>query len=174
MWNGGPQVREEEQDGPITFKPAPRPQGKVAHLLLADSVTRAVVYPKLEAPTGSTIKQVNTYSSQYDEKAHKPNRNVAEVIRQELAKKKYHTVILGAPTVDITNQDVSDGIMDENEAETIASSYAMQWLKRLSMLSSRAALPKSLCFTMCPGMITQGLIHMEPAPSWPDWPICTS
>ena len=121
----GPQVREEEQDGPITFKPAPRPQGKVAHLLLADSVTRAVVYPKLEAPTGSTIKQVNTYSSQYDEKAHKPNRNVAEVIRQELAKKKYHTVILGAPTADITNQDVSDGIMDENEAETIASSYAM-------------------------------------------------
>ena len=71
------------------------------------------------------IKQVNTYSSQYDERAHKPNRNVAEVIRQELAKKKYPTVILGAPTADITNQDVSDGIMDENEAETIASSYAM-------------------------------------------------
>ena len=65
------------------------------HLLLADSVTRAVVYPRLEAPPAFTIRQVNTYSSQFDERAHKPHRNVADVRRQELAKKKYHTVVLG-------------------------------------------------------------------------------
>ena len=88
-------------------------------------MTRALVYPRLEAPTGSVIKQVNTYSSQYDERAHKPHRNVAEVIRQELAKKKYHTVLLGPPTVDITNMDISAGIIDENMAETVASSCSM-------------------------------------------------
>ena len=109
----------------LHFKPAPRPQGRVEHLLLADSVTRALVYPKLEAPTGSLIRQVNTYSSQFDERAHKPHRNVNEVLRQELSKRKYHTVILGAPSVDISNQDVSAGIIDDNVAETIASSHSM-------------------------------------------------
>jgi hypothetical protein len=111
----------------------------VEHLLLADSVSRALVYPRLEAPTGSVIKQVNTYSSQYDERAHKPHRNVAEVIRQELAKKKYHTVILGAPTVDISNQDVSDGIMDNNVAETVASCCSMVESAEYAIKSGRAS-----------------------------------
>ena len=108
------------------------------YLLLADSVSRALVYPRLEAPT-SVIKQVNTYSSQYDERAHKPHMNVVEVIRQELAKKKYHTVILGAPTVDIFNQDVMDGIVDNNVAETVASSCSMVESAEYGIKSGRAS-----------------------------------
>jgi hypothetical protein len=111
----------------------------VEHQLLADSVTRALVYPRLEAPTGSTIRQVNTYSSQYDERALKPHRNVAEVLKQELDKKKYHTVLLGAPTVDITNQDVSFGIVDDNVAETVASSCSMVESAEYAIKSGRAS-----------------------------------
>ena len=131
-------VSRQEQSQPFAFRPAPRASGKVEHLLLADSVTRALVYPRLEAPTGSTIRQVNTYSSQYDERAHKPHRNVAEVLRQELEKKKYHTVLLGAPTVDITNQDVSFGIIDDNVAETVASSCSMVESAEYTIKSGRA------------------------------------
>ena len=48
------------------FRPAPRPRGKRKVLFLADSVNRCLVYPKLENPTGSLIRQVNCYSRQYD------------------------------------------------------------------------------------------------------------
>ena len=128
------------QEQPPTFRPAPRPKGggREGHLLLADSITRALVYPKLEAPSGSLIKQVNTYSSQYDERAHKPHRNVNQVIREELRKKEYSTVFLGAPSVDITNQDVSEGILDENVAETISSSLGMVEAAEYAISSGRA------------------------------------
>jgi hypothetical protein len=84
------------------------------------------------------IKQVNAYSSQYDERALKPHRNVNVVIRQELAKKEYDTVILGAPTVDITNQDISMGLHDDNVAESIASSHSMVEAAEYAIKSGRA------------------------------------
>ena len=128
-----------QQQQPLTFRPTHRPQGggRVSHLLLADSITRALVYPKLEAPSGSLIKQVNTYSAEFDERAHKPHRNTNQVIREELKKKSYNTVILGAPSVDITNQDVSEGILDENVAETVSSSLAMVEAAEYAIKSGR-------------------------------------
>ncbi len=101
------------------------PREKVKVLMLADSISRTVVYPKLENPTGTLIRQKNTYLSQFDQRANKPSENVNNVIRRELRSAEYHTVILGAPSVDITNQDVSEGMMDENVTETIASSLSM-------------------------------------------------
>ena len=95
------------------------------NLLVCDSVTRALVYPKLENATGSLLRQVNAYTPNYDEQARHPDKNVMAVVQMELAKAEYHTVILAAPTVSITNQDVTEGIMDENMAETLASSQAM-------------------------------------------------
>jgi hypothetical protein len=123
-----PRVREGRPSHPSLpspFSPAPRPQGRVTNLLVCDSVTRTLVYPKLENPTGALLKQVNAYSAHYDERAFKPEKNVNAVIRRELNKAQYHTLILGAPSVDITNQDVTEGIMDENMSETLLSSLGM-------------------------------------------------
>jgi hypothetical protein len=63
---------------------------------VADSVSRAQVYPKLENPTSSLIKQVNAYSSVHDKRAHHPNENVNAVVRRELgqAGADYDTVTL--------------------------------------------------------------------------------
>ena len=47
-------------------------------------------------------------------------------MRRELAQSKGEdTLVLGAPSVDISNQDTSEGVVDENVAETMASSIAM-------------------------------------------------
>jgi len=143
----------EEEHAPAPFRPAPQPQGRVRHLLLADSITRALVYPKLEAPSGSMIKQVNTYSAHYDERALKANRNVNLLLTEELAKSDYHTVLIGAPSVDITNQDVSEGILDENVAETVASSLGMLEAAEYAIKSGRV--PKVVLLQHAPRYDTE-------------------
>ena len=90
-------------------------------LFLADSVKRCLVYPKLENPTSTLIKQVNCYSSQYDERAKFPQSNVQDVLRKGLARGEYHTLMLGSPTVDIINQDLTCGVTEGNISEVIAS-----------------------------------------------------
>ena len=87
-----------------------------------------VVGPKLENHTGSMIRSVNAYSLVRDGQApaSKQHLNVSEVVRRELAKSQGEdTLVLGAPSVDITNQDTSGGIIDENVIETMAFSLAM-------------------------------------------------
>ena len=106
--------------------------------MVCDSVTRALVYPKLENATGSLLRQVNAYTPYYDEQARHPDKNVMAVVQMELAKAKYHTVILGAPTVSINHQDVSEGIMDDNMTETLASSQAMVEVAEYVIKSGRA------------------------------------
>ena len=110
------------------FQPAPIPKGKRKILYIRDSIHRAVVGPKLENPTGSLMRSVNAYASVRDERApaNKQHLNVSEVVRKELAKTKGEdTLVLGAPSVDISNQDTTKGIMEQNVIETIASSIAM-------------------------------------------------
>ena len=115
-----PAGRQESNEISV-FRPAPRPRGKRKVLFLADSVNRCLVYPKLENPTGSLIRQVNSYSSQYDERAKFPQSNVQDVLRKELAKGEYHTLMLGSPTVDILNQDLTCGVTEGNISEVVAS-----------------------------------------------------
>ena len=107
-------VRQPASEIPA-FRPAPRRKGKWKVLLLADSVNRCLVYPKLENPTGSLIRQVNCYSSQYDERAKHPQANVQDVLRKELAQGEYHTLMLSSPTVDIINQDLTSNIVEAAE-----------------------------------------------------------
>ena len=57
------QVLEQDTGLPPAFLPASRPQGKAHHFLLADSVTQALVYTRLEAPTGSMIRSTHTQAS---------------------------------------------------------------------------------------------------------------
>ena len=69
---------------------------------------------------------MRAYSSEYDEVAMKPNENVKAVVRRELAAdRKYHTLVLGAPSVDITNMDTRQGIMEWHSVAAIASSHSM-------------------------------------------------
>ena len=51
-----------------------------------------------------------------------PDKAVSKVIRR--MRKSVHTVILGAPTVDITNQSTVAGVDEENAVVTVASSHA--------------------------------------------------
>ena len=113
---------------PPAFRPVPAPKGKRKILYIRDSVHRAVVGPKLENPTGSLIRSVNAYASVRDERApeNKRHLNVSSVVRRELMQSNGEdTLVLGAPSVDISNQDTTEGIIDENMTETIASSMAM-------------------------------------------------
>ena len=77
-------------------------------------MNRCLVYPKLENPTGSLIRHVNCYSSQYDERAPHPHT-------PELASGEFHTIILGSPTVDIINQDLTCGVTEVNISEVAVS-----------------------------------------------------
>ena len=110
------------------FRPAPAPKGKRRILYIRDSIHRAVIGPKLENPTGSLMRSVNAYASVHDPRApaNKQHLNVKDVVRRELTQSKGEdTLVLGAPSVDISNQDTSKGVLDENVTETMASSIAM-------------------------------------------------
>ena len=122
-----PPAQPSSRQAPV-FRPAPATKGKRRVLYIRDSIHRTIVGPKLENPTGSLIRCVNAYASVRDERApaNKQHLNVNSVVRRELAKNTGEdTLVLGAPSVDITNQDTSEGIMDEHMTETIASSMAM-------------------------------------------------
>ena len=85
-----------------------------------------MLYPVLESATGSLILPVKATPSVYDERAFNPRQNVQAVLQNQLSNgRRVHTVILGAPSVDITNQDVSKGILEENTMETMASARNM-------------------------------------------------
>ena len=105
-----------------SFKPALRPKGKINIQLFGDSISTNLVGPKLEAASGSLLRKTKAYGAQMDEVARFKDKAVSNMIRKQ--KKPVHTAILGAPTVDITNQSTVGGVMDENVVITVASSHA--------------------------------------------------
>ena len=105
-----------------SFQPAPRQRGKINIQLIGDSISTNLVGPKVEAASGSLLRRTKAYAAQDDAKAKFPDKVVSKVIRR--MKKPVHTVILGAPTVDITNQKTVGGIDEENVVVTVASSHA--------------------------------------------------
>jgi hypothetical protein len=85
-----------------------------------------MIYPTLENSTGSLILPVSATPSVYDVRAFKPHQNVQSVLQSKLSTgAQFHTVILGAPSVDISNQDVSRGVQEVNKVETMASVHNM-------------------------------------------------
>ena len=138
-----PPTRQEVRQHPPTFHPAPRPKGKVPVLHLVDSVNRAVIYPELEKATGCSFRTKTAYSSEFDERAKKPKKNVNAVLRQQLGDLKnrnieIHTVVLGSPTVDITNQFIENGLVDENVSEVVASAHNMVEAAEYALSSGQA------------------------------------
>ena len=109
---------------PKEFKPAERPKGKIDIELFADSISRNVVGPAIEKATGSLLRITRAYAAQEDDLAKFPNKTVSKVVRRH--QRPVHTAILGAPSVDITNQQTGDrDVHDDNLSATIASSHSI-------------------------------------------------
>ena len=105
-----------------SFQPALRPKGKIDIQLFGDSISTNLVGPKLEAASGSMLRKTKAYAAQVDEVAKFKDKAVSNMVRKQ--KRAVHTAILGAPTVDITNQSTEGGVADENVVTTVASSHA--------------------------------------------------
>ena len=116
-----PRVSPSSKKGK-SFKPAPRQRGKIDIQLIGDSISTNLVGPKLEAASGSLLRKTKAYGAQVDEVARFKDKAVSNMVRKQ--KKSVHTAILGAPTVDITNQSTEGGVADENVVTTVASSHA--------------------------------------------------
>ena len=109
--------------GAKEFKPAQRPKGKIDIQLFADSISRNVVGPAIEKSTGSLLRITRAYAAQEDQLAKFPNKTVNKVVRRH--DRPVHTAILGAPSVDITNQQTGQWTHDEHATATVASSYSI-------------------------------------------------
>ena len=105
------------------FKPAPRPRGKIDIQLIADSISSNIVGPIIEKATGSLLHTTKAYAAQADEVAMFQNKVVTKVVRRQ--QRPVHTAILGAASVDITNQSTSSGTQEENVVTTVASSHSI-------------------------------------------------
>ena len=116
-----------------------------------DSIGRNMLYPTLESSTGSLILPVRATPSVYDERALTPHQNVQAVLQSKLSTgAHFHTVIFGAPSVDITNQDVSRGVLEQNRVETMTSVHNMLEAANYALES---------------GQVEQ-VVLMEHAPRW--------
>ena len=91
-------------------------QSRKKVLYVADSVGRNLKFPKIEADTKCVIKTAKAYSAAYDKNAKWPESNFSEVVNQELIEKSYDTIVMTAPTVDITNLDTSS-LKEEDNTE---------------------------------------------------------
>ena len=104
-------------------KAAPRPRGKIDIHLFADSISSNIVGPSIENATGSLLYTTKAYAAQADEVAKFQNKVVSKVVRRH--QRPVHTAIIGAPSVDITNQSTAGGTQDENVVTTVASSHSI-------------------------------------------------
>ena len=77
----------------------------------------------IENATGSMLHTTKAYAAQADEVAMFQNKVVTKVVRRH--QRPVHTAILGAPSVDITNQSTSGGAQDENGVTTVQSSHSI-------------------------------------------------
>ena len=110
-----------------------------------------MLYPPLESSTGSLILPVTATPSVYDHRAFNPHQNVQNVLQSRLnTGAQYHTVILGAPSVDISNQDVARGVQEFNKVKTMASVHNMVEAANYALES---------------GQVEQ-VVLMEHAPRW--------
>ena len=80
-------------------------------LIIGDSVANNANFGFIERQTNTRVKTVKAYSSNCDIKARWPQKNVTDVTPSALdachEDDKFSHLILGAPTVDITNLDTS-------------------------------------------------------------------
>ena len=86
-------------------------------LYIGDSVSHNTNFRKLEVVTNCLIKTSKAYSSIWDEHARFKHLNITDVSKKELAKGEFDHLVLGAPTVDISNLDTSNVKATDNTEE---------------------------------------------------------
>ena len=72
-------------------------------LFVGDSVSHSANFNSVEIETGFEVCPTKAYSSVRDVNARFPDKNVKDVVENELKKDEYSILVLGAPSVDITN-----------------------------------------------------------------------
>ena len=89
-------------------------------LYVGDSIAQNVNFAYLERETSSRIKTSKAYSAIKDSQSRFPNKNVTDVAKEALANTHeadaFTHVVLGAPSVDITNMDTSK-LIDSDSIE---------------------------------------------------------
>ena len=101
---------------------APKPRSKYLQkpriLYVGDSVAQNIDPIIIERDTGSRLTTAKAYSSTADIRSKWPSKNVKEVTNKQLdavsKKDEFEHLILGAPTVDITNLDTNRKKAEEN------------------------------------------------------------
>ena len=81
-------------------------------LYVGDSISLNVNFPKIESRTSTRIRTKKAYSAAFDTTAKYPHKNVVDVTKDALEDTplddKYSQLVIGAPSVDITNLDTSN------------------------------------------------------------------
>ena len=87
---------------------------------MGDSIAQNVNFAYLERETSSRIKTSKAYSAIKDSESRFPNKNVTDVAKEALANTHeadaFTHIVLGAPSVDITNMDTSK-LIDSDSIE---------------------------------------------------------
>lgn len=107
-------------------------------LLLSDSIFINIDYAAIENAFEGKITGDRTYASRKDCRAWFPHKNVQAILQERLQRKKYDTVILAAPSVDISNQKIVGTVTKSNRDETISSCDAMVQAADFAICSGRA------------------------------------
>ena len=110
---------------------------------VGDSIASHLAFPKVEAASGTLIRPFKAYGAEEDTAAWKPKLNVRAVVEKHLKggatgrPMQCHTLVLGAPTVDVTNQSTAGGVKDDNTVRTVASSHSMVETAELALRSGQ-------------------------------------
>ena len=93
-------------------------QKKPKILIVGDSVTHNANLANIEKDTKSRVRTVKAHSSVRDKRARWPEKNHADVVPKALKAvhegDEYEYLVLGAPTVDITNMNTSHLSQNDN------------------------------------------------------------
>ena len=100
----GPGGRSKEDKA---AKPKTGYQRRAKVLFVGDSLVHNTNFSQVEMVTNTTIKTAKAYSSSRDERARFKELNVMDVVKNEQKKGVFHQIVLGAPTVDISNIDTT-------------------------------------------------------------------
>jgi hypothetical protein len=83
-------------------------------LFVGDSIAHNLMFRDVEEVTNTTLKTAKAYSSVKDENARFSHKNVTDVTIKELKNSAYDSLVLAAPTVDISNLDTSKPSTNDN------------------------------------------------------------
>jgi hypothetical protein len=90
------------------------PKRKDKILWAGSSIGRNVNFRKVEHLSSKLIRTRRAYTAVRDGNAHFPNRNLQDVVREELSQSKYKYCVLATGSIEITNSDTKN-LMNINE-----------------------------------------------------------